>query len=91
MDRLSSSASTVPSINDYLEHWIQTSEALKNVFIEEWISTSGDAPGEQETINAPLSMTTMARDDETPAGRLTLLKTASRRFTDADFSGIRKK
>ena len=33
-------------------NWIPTSEDLKNVFMEEWISASGDAPGEQETTDA---------------------------------------
>ena len=51
-------------------NWIPTGEALKNVFMEEWIYIGGDLPEEQKTLNAPMSIATMARDDETPAGQM---------------------
>ena len=51
---------------------IPTGETLKNVFVEEWIYVGGDSSEEQKTINVPVHITTMAHDDESPAGQMTL-------------------
>ena len=51
-------------------NWIPTVEASKNVFVEEWIYVSGDSSEEQNTIDVPAHITTMAHDDESPAGQM---------------------
>ena len=51
-------------------NWIPTGETLKNVFVEEWIDVCGDSSDGQKTTNAPVRVTTMAHDDETPAGQI---------------------
>ena len=53
-------------------NWIPTGDALKNVFVEEWIKVGGDSPEEQKTINAPMRIKSMAHDDETPAGQMNI-------------------
>ena len=40
------------------------------MFVEEWIDVCGDSSEGQKTINAPVRITTMAHDDETPAGQI---------------------
>ena len=49
-------------------NWIPTGETLKNVLVEEWAEVCGDSSEEQKTTNAPVRITTMAHDDETPVG-----------------------
>ena len=51
-------------------NWIPTGETFKTVFEEEWIDVAGDSSEEQNTTNAPLHITTMARNNETPAGQM---------------------
>ena len=51
-------------------NWIPTGETLKNVFVEEWIYVGGDSSEEQNTIDVPVHITTMAHDDEFPAGQM---------------------
>ena len=41
---------------------------MKNVFVEEWKNIGGDSSEEQNTIDAPVHITTMAHDDDSPAG-----------------------
>ena len=53
-------------------NWIPTGETSKNVFVEDWIDVGGDSSEEQNTINAPVHITTMAHDDETPAGQINI-------------------
>ena len=50
--------------------WIPIGETLRKVFVEEWIDVGGDSSEEQKTISAPVHITTVAHDDETPAGQM---------------------
>ena len=40
------------------------------MFEEEWIDVCGDSSEGQKTINAPVHISIVAHDDETPAGRI---------------------
>ena len=64
---------------------ISTSETLENVLVEEWVEVCGDSSEGQKTINAPVRVTTMAQNDETPAGQINFT------FTDAAFFAVQPK
>ena len=51
-------------------NWIPTGKTLKIVFVDEWIDVGGDSSEEQNTTDAPVHITTMAHDDEIPAGQM---------------------
>ena len=49
-------------------NWIPTVEALKKTCLEEWKKVGGHLTEEQNAFDVPAHITTMAHDDESPAG-----------------------
>ena len=59
----------------------------KNMFVEGWVYAGGGSSEEQNALDVPLHITTMAHDDGSPAGQMNFTRNSNETLLRRSISG----